>query len=64
MTYKQKYNDLVGKYDLLAKQYENLKNKYIDVLKMAKESADTFEYCLRDLEKEIDELKGIKNNEI
>ena len=39
MTYKQKYNDLIGKYDLLAKQYENLKNQYITVLDLAKKIA-------------------------
>ena len=63
MTYKQKYNDLVGKYDLLARQYENLKNKYIDVLKMAKESADSYEYCLRDLEKEVEQLRKTKEEQ-
>ena len=36
MTYKQKYNDLIGKYDLLAKQYENLKNQYITVEQLRK----------------------------
>lgn len=54
MTYKQKYNDLVGKYDLLARQYENLKNKYIDVLKMAKESTD---------KKEVEQLRKTKGEQ-
>ena len=63
MTYKQKYNDLVGKYDLLARQYNVLKDKYIDVINKAKISADTFEYCLRDLEKEVEQLRKTKGEQ-
>lgn len=56
MTYKQKYEDLIGKYDLLAKQYENLKNQYITVLDLAKKNIDAYEYCLTSLEKEVEQL--------
>ena len=65
MTYKQKYNDLVGKYDLLARQYESLKNQYITVLDLAKKNSDAYEYCLSSLEREIEELrkKGTEQDE-
>ena len=56
MTYKQKYEDLIGKYDLLAKQYENLKNHYIAVVDLAKRNSDAYEYCLTSLEKEVEQL--------
>ena len=61
--YKQKYNDLVGKYDLLAKQYENLKNQYITVLDLAKKNSDAYEYCLTSLEKEIEQLRKTKGEQ-
>lgn len=60
MTYKQKYNDLVCKYDLLARQYENLKNQYITVLDLAKKNGDSYEYCLTSLEKEVEQLRKTK----
>ena len=65
MTYKQKYNDLIGKYDLLAKQYENLKNHYIAVVDLARKNSDAYEYCLTSLEKEVEQLRKTKgvNNE-
>lgn len=65
MTYKQQYDDLIGKYDLLAKQYENLKNQYITVLGLAKRNSDAYNYCLTSLEKEVEQLrktKGEKND--
>ena len=60
MTYKQKYEDLIGKYDLLAKQYENLKNHYIALVDLAKKNSDAYEYCLTSLEKEVEELRKVK----
>ena len=60
MTYKQKYDDLVGKYDLLAKQYENSKNQYIAVLYLAKRNSDAYEFCLTSLEKEVEQLRKTK----
>ena len=65
MTYKQKYDDLIGNYDLLAKQYENLKNQYIAVVDVAMESSDAYDYCLTSLEKEVEQLRKTKgvNNE-
>ena len=56
MTYKQKYEDLIGKCDLLVKEYENLKNQYIAVLDLAKKNSDAYEYCLTSLEKEVEQL--------
>ena len=60
MTYKQKYDDLIGKYDLLAKQYENLKNQYITVLDLAKRNSDAHEFCLTSLETEVEQLRKTK----
>lgn len=60
MTYKQKYNDLVGKYDLLARQYENLKNQYITTVDLFKKGNDYHEQCLRELEKEVEQLRKTK----
>lgn len=45
------YIELRQKYDLLNKQYNKLLERYHDVLKLAKQSADTYEYCLRDTER-------------
>ena len=66
MTYKQKYNDLIGKYDLLAKQYENLKNHYIALVDLAKKNSDAYEYCLTSLEKDEQKrlCKWLKENKI
>lgn len=61
MTYKQKYDDLIGKYDLLAKQYENLKNQYITVLDLAKKNSDAYDYCLTSLEREMEKLRKERN---
>lgn len=52
---------LQEKYDLLSKQYNKLLERYHDVLNLAKQSADSFEYCLRETEelyeKAINKLK-------
>jgi gas vesicle protein len=56
------YKELLQKYDLLARQYENLKNQYITVLDLVKKNSDAYEYCLSNLEKEIEELRR-KNND-
>ena len=60
MTYKQKYNDLVGKYDLLARQYENLKNQYITTVDLFKKGNDYNEHCLKELQKEVEQLRKTK----
>ena len=59
------YKELLQKYELLAKQYENLKNQYLTVLDLAKKNSDAYEYCLSSLEREIAELKkkGTEQNE-
>ena len=51
------YKELLQKYDLLAKQYENLKTQYLTVLDLAKKNSDAYEYCLSSLEREIEELR-------
>ena len=38
------YKELLQKYDLLAKQYENLKTQYLTVLDLAKKNSDAYEY--------------------
>ena len=43
--------------DLAIKQHEVLVKKYHEVLKLAKESADSNEFCLQELEKENEKLK-------
>ena len=60
MTYTPKYDDLIGKYALLAKQYEKLKNQYITVLDLAKRNSDAYEFCLKNLEKEVEQLRKTK----
>lgn len=60
-SYIFEIEELQEKYDLLSKQYNKLLERYQDVLNKAKQSADSFEYCLRDTEqlyeKAINKLK-------
>ena len=60
MTYKQKNNDLIGKNDLLAKQYYNVKNQYITEVDIPKRNSDAYEFCLTSLEKEVEQLRKTK----
>lgn len=53
------YKELEDKYNLAAKQYGSLLKKYNEVLKLAKDNADSSEYCLQELEKENERLKQI-----
>jgi hypothetical protein len=57
------YKDLLQKYELLAKQYENLKNQYLTVLDLAKKNSEAYEYCLTSLEKEIEQLRKTKGEQ-
>ena len=43
-------------YDRTVAQYNRLKKQYLEVLSLAKTSADTYEYCLSDLERKVQEL--------
>lgn len=49
-------NDLEKMYPTAIKQYNSLLKKYNEVLKIAKENADTNEYCLQSLECKIESL--------
>lgn len=51
---------LTTKLNFTTRQYEALHKKYAEVLKLAKENADSYEYCVRDLEKELEELKNAR----
>lgn len=50
--------DLQNKLDITSRQYEALQKKYCEVLKLAKENADSYEYCLKNLEEKIAELQN------
>lgn len=60
-TYCRNCREFQEKYDLLSKQYNKLLERYQEVLNKAKQSADSFEFCLRDTEqlyeKAINKLK-------
>lgn len=43
-------------YDRTVAQYNRLKKQYLEVLSLAKTSADTYKYCLSDLERKVQEL--------
>ena len=43
-------------YDRTVAQYNRLEKKYLEVLSLAKKSADTYEYCLKGSEDKIEGL--------
>lgn len=49
-------NDLEKIYPIAIKQYNNLLKRYNEVLKLAKENADSYEFCLQELEIKIENL--------
>lgn len=51
---KELYRELENKYNMLASQYEHLKEQYKKVLELAKQNADSYEYCLSELEKDYE----------
>ena len=51
-------NKLEKENELITKQYNSLLNKYNEVLKLAKENADSNEFCLQELEEKYANLKG------
>lgn len=51
---REENKQLEFKYNMLAKQYAKLQEQYQKVLKLAKENADSNEYCLRELEKDYE----------
>lgn len=58
MNYEQKYNDIVGKYDLLAKQYEHLKTQYITLVNSESRKDKYYKLCVKKLKLEIKELRN------
>lgn len=45
--------------EITSKQYNSLLKKYNEVIKLAKENADSNEFCIQELEKENEQLKEI-----
>ena len=56
-------NKLQQENELITKQYNSLLKKYNEVLRLAKENADSYEYCLRELEEENERLKKELGND-
>ena len=50
--------ELKAENERLKEENKELERKYADVLKLAKENADSNEYCLQELEKENEQLKA------
>ena len=50
-------NQLKAENEMIVKQYNSLLKQYNEVLRLAKENADSYEYCLRELEEENEKLK-------
>ena len=65
MTYSDKrelkptYEELLDKYNATVKQYEALQKQYIHVLNLAKQNADSYEFCLKGLEDRIEEMMNL-----
>lgn len=61
----EEINKLESENEIIAKQYNSLLKQYNEVLKLAKENADSNEYCLQELENKVerltDTLKRIRN---
>lgn len=55
--------DLKNKLDFTTRQYEALQKKYCEVLKLAKENADSYEHCLKGLEEKLAEQEMRRNKE-
>lgn len=62
----QDIDDMFGLLKDVEREYNGLYKKYQKVLELSKENADSYEYTLRDLEKELDDLQAeneqLKNN--
>lgn len=52
--------ELENKLDITSRQYEALQKKYTEVLGLAKQNADSYEYCLQELENKLEELTKSK----
>ncbi len=55
--------ELENKLEDLNTELEDLRERYAEVLRLAKENADSNEYCLQELEKENAELKHLLKSE-
>lgn len=50
----EEINELERKNEINVKQYNSLLKQYNEVLKLAKENADSMEYCCQELEKRLE----------
>ncbi len=50
---------LKEKLEMTSKQYEALQKQYIHVLNLAKQNADSYEFCLKGLEDRIEEMMNL-----
>lgn len=50
---------LKEKLEMTSKQYEALQKQYIHVLSLAKQNADSYEFCLKGLEDRIEEMMNL-----
>ena len=50
----EEINELERKNEINVKQYNNLLKQYNEVLRLAKENADSMEYCCQELEKRLE----------
>ena len=53
----EEINKLESEYEVVSKQYNSLLKQYNEVLKLAKENADSNEYCLQELELKLETIK-------
>ena len=51
-------NELESTNEMIVKQYNSLLKQYNKVLKLAKENADSNEYCLQELEQKLEKIKN------
>ena len=56
-------NQLKEENERITKQYNSLLKQYHEVLRLAKENADSYEYCLREVEEENERLKKELRND-
>jgi hypothetical protein len=55
----EEVNKLQQENEIISKRYNSLLKKYNEVLGLAKQNADSNEYCIQDLEKKFEKLKEL-----